>query len=619
MSLAVRTVSIQAQTERTGPIFRRERTRWPAAWAVWASTLIVFASLAPVMALSDRAFGASQLPSLTESTPMIESRPSSGMSTLSTTSPSARAFHSMAYDAESNRVIMFGGGLVVGQSAETWAYDFDSNTWSDRNPTVRPPARDSFGMAYDAESDRIVIFGGFDGANLGGFGDTWAYNYSSNTWTNMNPTTAPSARFGHCIAYDATSDQIIVVGGHFQTQTVGPILYRETWAYNYNLNRWTNVTGPGGPSKSNWCALAYDADSAEVVLFGGQGGGISDETWAYNYSSNTWTNLNPDPKPSARWFHAMAYDSLSDRTVLFGGESGQHLTDTWSYNLNTNTWTNTNPAAHPSGRSGLPMAYDAKSDRLVLFGGDLSGALSNETWVYDVDANTWTPLTLPSAPRNLQAVAGDGSVTLSWMPPSFSGGPSISNYRIYRGTTSGATSFLVEVGNVLTHADTAVSNGIQYFYRVAAVTIAGEGPPSNEEPATPTPEPDTINPTISIISPAQGAILGTATVEVSGTASDNVALSKAELSTDGTSWILATGTTSWSGTLTLNEGPNTIYARAVDTSGNTRNTNISVTVVLPPLPPPTPPPVLLIGGVAAGIAVAGIAIGFLFLRRKRAP
>ena len=89
---------------------------------------------------------------------------------------------------------------------------------------------------------------------------------------------------------------------------------------------------------------------------------------------------------------------------------------------------------------------------------------------------------------------------------------------------------------------------------------------------------DTANPTVAITSPADGADLASSSVTVSGTASDDGGVDKVELSADGTTYFLATGTTSWSGTLTFAEGPNAIFARATDTAGNTATVSIAVTV-----------------------------------------
>jgi hypothetical protein len=84
---------------------------------------------------------------------------------------------------------------------------------------------------------------------------------------------------------------------------------------------------------------------------------------------------------------------------------------------------------------------------------------------------------------------------------------------------------------------------------------------------------DSTPPTVSITSPATGAIVTSPTVLVKGTAHDNVGVAavyyqliNAAVTND---WQLATGTTSWSATVTnLIPGKNTVRAQAFDTSTN---------------------------------------------------
>ncbi|NPA75764.1 MAG: fibronectin type III domain-containing protein, partial [Euryarchaeota archaeon] len=93
---------------------------------------------------------------------------------------------------------------------------------------------------------------------------------------------------------------------------------------------------------------------------------------------------------------------------------------------------------------------------------------------------------VPSAPLNLKATAGDGYVTLSWSAPSSNGGSAITEYKIYRGTSKGGEKYLAQVsGSTFTYKDTAVSNGVTYYYYVTAVNSVGESPKSNEVSATP--------------------------------------------------------------------------------------------------------------------------------------
>ena len=93
--------------------------------------------------------------------------------------------------------------------------------------------------------------------------------------------------------------------------------------------------------------------------------------------------------------------------------------------------------------------------------------------------------TAPGAPTLTSASGGDGSVTLQWAVPASNGGATITNYMIYRGTSSGGEALLTTIGNVTGYVDLTVTNGTTYWYRMSAVNSVGEGPLSNELSATP--------------------------------------------------------------------------------------------------------------------------------------
>jgi acid phosphatase len=132
---------------------------------------------------------------------------------------------------------------------------------------------------------------------------------------------------------------------------------------------------------------------------------------------------------------------------------------------------------------------------------------------------------------------------------------------------------------------------------------------------------DQIPPQVTILSPPNDTVLVSANVTVVGTASDNVAIATIELSTDNATWTPTTGTTSWSGTVSLKAGTNHIYARAIDTSGNKHV--VVITVIAdqtdrgPGLVPSVDPtiPVLLV--LSSVLALAGIH-AFLW-NRSRTP
>ena len=93
------------------------------------------------------------------------------------------------------------------------------------------------------------------------------------------------------------------------------------------------------------------------------------------------------------------------------------------------------------------------------------------------------------------------------------------------------------------------------------------------------PAGDTTSPEIAITAPTSGASFTTANITVNGTASDE-SLDGVQVKVGSGDWMDATGTTSWSTTVTLDKGSNTIYARANDTSGNSREVQVDVSYLV---------------------------------------
>jgi N-acetylneuraminic acid mutarotase len=155
----------------------------------------------------------------------------------------SRLSSSMAFDNKRQNFILFGG---VDNSSEpyswkndTWRYNYSTNMWTNITPAINPPVRETHTMAYDMESDRIIMFGGYNSSLF--FNDTWAYDPNTNTWTNMSPQVSPSARVGSMMVYDNKSNRIILFGGW-----TGNYM-NDTWTYDYNTNSWTNLTSTKQP------------------------------------------------------------------------------------------------------------------------------------------------------------------------------------------------------------------------------------------------------------------------------------------------------------------------------------------------------------------------------------
>jgi hypothetical protein len=125
-----------------------------------------------------------------------------------------------------------------------------------------------------------------------------------------------------------------------------------------------------------------------------------------------------------------------------------------------------------------------------------------------------------------------------------------------------------KLGTGVAYVKFEVSTGTQYM-----ITLDGYNGQSGTADFTFKFSTDTIPPTVIIKSPLPGADVTNSTVLVQGTASDNVAVAavycQLENASGTNAWQLATGTNSWSATVTnLIPGPNTVRVEAYDTSTN---------------------------------------------------
>lgn len=305
--------------------------------------------------------------------------------------PAPRGYHQMTYDVESDRVILF-GGLVAGgvEINDTWSYDVSTNTWTQMAP-VQSPAPGDKAFAYDTQSDRAILFLN-PLKNLrptGGPSETWAYDFNTDTWTNLAPPTAPPQLTGARMVYDAESDRMILFGGMDVSR--GLAYSNETWAYDFDTNTWTQMDPQVRPPGVNFQPMAYDEGADRVIMIGSNASDITDDTWLYDFNTDTWEMRETEESPKHRDYGAMIYAAGIGQVILFG--EGEPITknDTWTYDVASNTWTQLEPETPPSKRGWHAMAYDTAAEQVVLFGGGSSRQTCTlETWLYDPGANTWT-------------------------------------------------------------------------------------------------------------------------------------------------------------------------------------------------------------------------------------
>jgi N-acetylneuraminic acid mutarotase len=126
------------------------------------------------------------------------------------------------------------------------------------------------------------------------------------------------------------------------------------------------------------------------------GNGDTENRYAkYNIENNTWSYVTmPAKKPGYRYGHAGGI--IGDYFYIFGGRYTAYYNDTWRYNIAANTWSNMSPSSPPAVRYHVDKQSTVVGDKLYVLGGYDASTYVTDFWVYDSTANTWTSLATPT-------------------------------------------------------------------------------------------------------------------------------------------------------------------------------------------------------------------------------
>jgi len=211
-------------------------------------------------------------------------------------------------------------------------------------------------MVYDEGSDRMVLFGGIKFSTWFFYQDTWAYDYNTDTWEEMHPEIYPQVRNYQAMTYDSHADRVLVSGTYGVNGM--PVSTYNMWAYDYEADTWIDKPLANEERLSlMYSTMAYDAESNRSILFGGVETDIvtetgDDVTWAYDYTENTWEKMEPETNPGFLSRHYMVYVPSTDKVYLFGGllcpvsepsEPCQLSNELWTYDYDEDIWEKIGP------------------------------------------------------------------------------------------------------------------------------------------------------------------------------------------------------------------------------------------------------------------------------------
>jgi Galactose oxidase, central domain len=260
--------------------------------------------------------------------------------------PPSSVFGTFTYDPIRDRMILFTGSQVMELLLAP------SPHWQPVATSGTPPSpRGGHSTLYDPIRDRLVVFGGVAGS-FPYLKDTWELSLATHHWSLLNSgPPGMSGRTSAVTLYDPVDDRMILFGGGsllFQSQTSE----NDTWAFSFSSSSWTQLAPAGPlPAKRHAAAAYYDPGRRCVVIFGGAtaltGGSNQqwqshNDIWELVLDRPAWTQRTvtpggwiPDPRKSA----AHAYDSIRDQLTIFGGDHGITCDACEDHIIYGDTWT----------------------------------------------------------------------------------------------------------------------------------------------------------------------------------------------------------------------------------------------------------------------------------------
>ena len=236
-------------------------------------------------------------------------------------SPLPRSHHGGTFNTASGQMVIFGGFRTQTQKRNDFMA-FDGNNWLPFPGHPDIPAEDGE-LIYDSHRDVIVLAVPQDNSL-----QTW--EFSNGAWARKMTATDPGRRLDQGFVYDAQNQRIFMFGG----LTNGNAFSNETWSYDGQ--DWTKLNPTTQPPALIGMAMYYDTARQRIVSFGGMNASreVVNDTWVFE--NGNWRQLSPGSKPEPRWVTYAVYDAKRDMATIFAGEgmNGNQLLmyrDTWEF------------------------------------------------------------------------------------------------------------------------------------------------------------------------------------------------------------------------------------------------------------------------------------------------
>ncbi|KAG1589594.1 hypothetical protein G6F47_010306 [Rhizopus delemar] len=256
-----------------------------------------------------------------------------------------------------------------------------------------PCARGGHQMCIDVESERIYLFGGWDGKK--DLSDFWSYNIKKQRWHLLSADTCadggPSARSCHQICFDPARKSIFVLGRYIEptanatiADLTGNTYGSDFYQYFIEQDQWVKISEntqvDGGPPLLFDLQMCVDSIGRTLYVSGGRiavPGSIAHAyggLYAYDMDASVWKIIR--------------YDIHTQGTHSPPTPPDTHIATSTPSHRSSN-WTSDNrspiPAQTIKGRAGHSMVIDNLKRGLYIFAGQREKGQLSDLCYYSIN------------------------------------------------------------------------------------------------------------------------------------------------------------------------------------------------------------------------------------------
>jgi len=125
---------------------------------------------------------------------------------MPTESPGPLTNHATSSLYPDKGVALFGGFNGTSLNSKVWRFDGNLDAWANLKSEQGPAAKGRHAIAYIPSMRSLVVFGG--GSGFGITNETWQYDLSKQSWSNLTGSYSPPARLAHALSFESATDLV---------------------------------------------------------------------------------------------------------------------------------------------------------------------------------------------------------------------------------------------------------------------------------------------------------------------------------------------------------------------------------------------------------------------------